>query len=92
MCEAYPDSESERAAVAARGEGMVASSRPCPVCGQPMTGGQTSACSGKCRAIKSRRRRILLPADEDTAIRAKLRSAMEAIWEANATLERYGGG
>jgi len=50
-------SESERAAVAARGEGVVASSRSCPVCGEPMTGRKTSACSDKCRAAKSRRKR-----------------------------------
>jgi predicted nucleic acid-binding Zn ribbon protein len=49
--------ESERAAVAARGAAVVASSRPCPVCGEPMTGRRTSACSDKCRAAKSRRRR-----------------------------------
>ena len=31
--------------------------RPCPVCKSPMTGRQRSACSGKCRAELSRRRR-----------------------------------
>ena len=32
--------QSERAAVAHTGKGVVASPRPCPVCGQGMTGGQ----------------------------------------------------
>ena len=31
--------------------------RPCPVCKTPMTSRQKSACSGRCRAEASRRRR-----------------------------------
>jgi|OpeIllAssembly_1097287.scaffolds.fasta_scaffold2229890_2 predicted nucleic acid-binding Zn ribbon protein len=58
--------------------------RPCPVCGTPLRPGQTSACSGKCRAILSRRRRVPLPMAEAKAIRASLTAALEA-------LERYGG-
>jgi predicted nucleic acid-binding Zn ribbon protein len=91
MCRAFSDSESERAAVAARGGAVVASSRPCPVCGQPMTGRKTSACSDKCRAAKSRRRRVALPVAEAQAIRASLTTALEAVWEARSALGRYGG-
>ena len=35
---------------------MIKSSRTCPVCGKALTGRQR-ACSGKCRAKKSRRKR-----------------------------------
>jgi len=90
MHEALSDSESERAAVAARGGAVVASSRPCPVCGEPMTGRKTSACSDRCRAAKSRRRRVPLSVDEAKAIRASLTTALEAVSDAKSTLERYG--
>jgi hypothetical protein len=61
------------------------------VCGQPMTGRQASACSDKCRATKSRRKRAPLPVGEWRDIRASLTVALEAVWEAKATLERYEG-
>jgi predicted nucleic acid-binding Zn ribbon protein len=49
-----PDPEkSERAPCSAS---VVASPRPCPVCGVPLTGRQ-QACSAKCRAAKSRQAR-----------------------------------
>ncbi len=48
---------SEREAVAAPGAVVVACPRPCPVCGQAVTGRKTSSCSDKCRAAKSRRNR-----------------------------------
>jgi predicted nucleic acid-binding Zn ribbon protein len=51
------DSEAERAAPSAPGTDVVGSARRCPVCGQPMTGRKTSACSDRCRAAKSRQRR-----------------------------------
>lgn len=57
MREAFSDSETERAAVAPRGGAVVASSRPCPVCGTPLRGRQRSAFSDRCRAAKSRRTR-----------------------------------
>jgi predicted nucleic acid-binding Zn ribbon protein len=69
---------------------VLASSRPCPVCGEPMTGRKTSACSDKCRAAKSRRRRVPLPVAEARAIRASLTTALEAVCKAKATLEKYG--
>jgi hypothetical protein len=90
MREAILDSKSERAAVAAPGVPVVASSRPCPVCGQAMTGRKTSACSDRCRAAKSRRKRVPLPVDKYRDIRASLTAALEAVWEARAALERYG--
>ena len=55
-------------------------------------GRKTSACSEKCRARKSRLARIPLPVAEAKAIRASLTAALEAVWEAKATLEKYGEG
>jgi hypothetical protein len=57
-----------------------------------MTKPQTSACSDRCRATKSRRKRVPLPVTEWREIRASLTAALEAVWEAKATLERYRGG
>ena len=55
--EIAPDQEkSERAPLVKPGRVVVASPRPCPVCGTPLTGRQ-QACSAKCRAAKSRRNR-----------------------------------
>jgi hypothetical protein len=62
--------QSVRAAVAGAGGGVVGSSRPRPVCGWPMTVRKTSACSDRCRAAKSRQRRIPFPVAETKAIRA----------------------
>ncbi len=39
--------------------------RPCPVCKRPMTGRQKSACSGKCRAVASRRRKAQAQEERD---------------------------
>lgn len=83
-------SESERAAPSARGADVVGSTRPYPVCGAPMTGRKTSACSDKRRAAKSRQGRIPLPVAEAEAIRARLTAALEAAWEVKTTLERNG--
>jgi predicted nucleic acid-binding Zn ribbon protein len=47
--------QTERAALVVSGGLVLASPRPCPVCGQAMTGRKTSACSDRCRAAKSRR-------------------------------------
>ena len=67
MRKALSGSESERAAVAARGGPVVASPRPRPVCGQAIMGRKTSTCSEKCRARKSRLARIPLPVAEAKA-------------------------
>jgi len=85
-------SESERAAVALPVVGSGEPIRPCPVCGTPLRGRQTSACSDKCRAVKSHGQRVPLPVAEARAIRADLTRALEAVWGAKATLEKYGGG
>ncbi len=89
MREACSKTKSERAAVAARGGDVVASSRPCPVCGEPMTGRKTSACSDKCRAAKSRRRRLPLPVAEAREIKASLTMILDTAWQIKATLDRY---
>lgn len=58
-----------------------------------MTGRKTSACSDTCRAALSQRKRVpLLPVAEWRDLRARLTAAFEAVWEAKATLERYGCG
>jgi len=89
MRTSYPESEPERAAVAHAGGHVVASPKRCPVCGEPMTGRKTSACSDKCRAAKSRRRRVSLPVEEARAQKASVTTILETVWEIQATLERY---
>lgn len=64
----------------------------CPICGTALRGRQTSACSDKCRAALSRRKRIPVKAEEFRNVRALLKTTLESLWEAKATLEKYGGG
>ena len=90
MRRAFSDSESERAAPGDARAGVVGSPKRCPVCGAPMLGRKTSACSDRCRAAKSRGRRVPLPIAEAKAIRASLATALEAVSDAKTTLERYG--
>ena len=90
--ETSSDAESDRAASGALGRDVLASARPCPVCGHAMAGRKTSVCSDKCRAAKRRRRRVPLPVAEAQAIRAKLTAALRTIDEAKATWEQYGSG
>jgi predicted nucleic acid-binding Zn ribbon protein len=71
---ATPEEESERAPLAKPSGPVVVSSRPCPVCGAPLIGRQT-ACSGKCRAARSRRRRAGALGARD----ARLRTLAAAI-------------
>ena len=89
MRTSFPESEPERAAVAHAGGHVVASPKRCPVCGEPMSGRKTSACSDKCRAAKSRRRRVSLPVEEARAMKASVTTILETVWEIQATLERY---
>ena len=84
--------ESERAAMAPPVVGSGEPIRPCPVCGTPLRGRQTSAFFDRCRVAKSRRKRVPLPVAEVQAIHAGLTRALEIVWEAKATLEKYGGG
>ena len=88
----FSPEKTERAAAAAPVVGSGEPIRPCPVCGAPLRGRQTSAGSDRCRAAKSRRKRVPLPVAEARAIRADLTRALEAVWGAKATLEKYGGG
>ena len=71
--------KSERAAVAAPGVAVVASSRPCPVCGQAMTGRRRSACSDRCRAALSRRRRTEELAKRDQWVQELLEAAVRVL-------------
>jgi hypothetical protein len=48
-------------------------------------------CSTRCRCAAWQRRRVAMPAAEARAIRARLTTALEAVWDAKTTLERYGG-
>ncbi len=82
MSETSLREESERAAVAARGGDVVASPRPCPVCGEAMTGRKTSACSDRCRAAWSRRRRAEAQTERDRRVRELLEAAMRIIEKA----------
>jgi len=71
--------KSERAAVAHAGGAVVASPRPCPVCGHAMTGRRTSACSDKCRAALSRRTRAEQQAERDQRVRELLEAAVRVL-------------
>jgi len=91
--ETSSDAESDRAASGALGRDVLASARPCPVCGHAMAGRNTSACSHEwCAAWCRRRRCVPLPVAEAQAIRAKLTAALRTIDEAKATWEQYGSG
>jgi hypothetical protein len=55
MATADLQAAAERSAFAADCDGAPAASRPCPICGAPMSSAKGSACSDRCRAAKSRR-------------------------------------
>jgi predicted nucleic acid-binding Zn ribbon protein len=59
---------------------VVASSQPCPVCGETMTERKTSACSDRCRARKSRLARLALPVSEAREIKALLMTILDSAW------------
>ncbi len=65
--------------------------KTCPICGAPLTGRKTSACSDRCRAAKSRRARIPVKAAELREMRALLQTGLESLWEAKVRLEKYEG-
>ncbi len=84
---ALPDEQSERAP---RSASMVASARACEVCGTALTGRpQQKCCSARCRAAKSRRRRLPLPVAAAREIKASLTMILDTAWQIKATLERY---
>ena len=79
-----PASESARAPLVAS---VVASSqRLCPACGRVLTPRQ-SACSGRCRAILSRRRRATARESRDRKVRALLLTAQESVEAALRSLK-----
>ncbi len=66
--------------------------RTCPICGAGLKGRQTSACSDKHRAAKSRRARVPVKAEELRNLRALVKTTLESLWEAQAKLDKYVGG
>jgi predicted nucleic acid-binding Zn ribbon protein len=63
---------------------VIESPRKCEICGNPLRGRQ-KCCSGKCRAIKSRRKRIPIKVEELRELRAALVAKV-------AKLDEYLGG
>ncbi len=57
--------------------------------GTPTPGRGISACSDRYRAAKTRWDRGPLSRAEAQAIRARLTTALAAVWEAKATVEQY---
>ena len=53
--------------------------RPCPVCKGPMTDRQRSACSGKCRAAWSRKKKAEAQEEREREVTAALDEAEETI-------------
>jgi len=77
---ATPQEKSERAPCSASPGAVVASSGTCPICGTPLTGRQ-KACSGKCRAALSRRRKAEGQAHRDRRVRELLERALGELGE-----------
>ena len=72
--------KSEGAAVSALVVASEDAVRPCrPACGQARTGRKTSACSDKCRAVKSRRNRTEGQAERDRRGRELLGAALRVL-------------
>ncbi len=65
--------------------------RICPICGVGLRGRQTSACSDKHRAAKSRRARVPISAQDLRGLRDGLVALLDSLWEIKATLEKYLG-
>ena len=76
---ATPSNKSERAAVDASGVDSRGIIRPCPICGGSMTGRRQSACSDRCRAAKSRRKRAAAQAERDRGVRELLERALAKL-------------
>jgi len=74
-----PSEKTERAAVDALGVCSGGISRPCSICGAPLTGRQQSACSDRCRAAKSRRERTAAQTERDRQIRELLERALATL-------------
>ncbi len=63
--------------------------KTCPICGAGLRGRQTSACSDKHRAAKSRQKRVLVKAEDARLLRDALISLLDAAWEMKVTLDAY---
>ena len=57
--------------------------RPCPVCKGPMAEQKESACSGRCRAEASRKRKVEFDRGRKRKVRDLLEEALEALSEGN---------
>ena len=58
---------------------VIGSSRICPACQKPLQGRQELACSGKCRAALSRRRRQEAQAQRERRLRELLEEALRFL-------------
>ncbi len=55
------------------------SGHPCPVCASPLTGRQRVACSDRCRAALSRRRKADALAERERRLRKLLEAALRFL-------------
>ncbi len=81
---AIPGEKTERAAPSPAVIGSGEALRACPICGRPLTGRQTSACSNVCRAALSRRKRADAQSEKDRRVRELLEAALRVVggaWE-----------
>jgi predicted nucleic acid-binding Zn ribbon protein len=73
--------KTERAAPSPAVLGFGGAIRICPICNRPLTGRQTSACSDKCRAALSRRRRAEGQLEKNRRVRELLQAAVRVLSE-----------
>ncbi len=73
----------EKTERSASGPAVIDSGEPsrglCPICGTPLRGRQTSACSDRCRSAKSRRKRSEALTERDQRVRGLLEAAMRVL-------------
>ena len=77
--QAAPEEKTERAAPSHSVVGSGEPSCACPICGTPLKGRQTSACSDRCRAALSRRRRTEGQAEKERRVRELLEAAVRVL-------------
>ena len=77
--QATPEEKTERAAPGPSVVGSGGPSCACPVCGAPLQGRQTSACSDRCRAALSRRKRARAQSEKERRVRELLGEAMRVL-------------
>ena len=81
----------ERSVPGTAGRAVVGSPGPfpaCPICDKALSGRQTSACSDKCRAARSRQERARKLTARDRSIRERLRAALDLVHAAWQELGR----